>query len=130
MVNPWLTFLVFCLTTYGLCFLLADARIFGTDVHSFDLPEKIRAKGILPIRQLLINSGGAKEFLQCYFCTGVWMGMVAHYLLTLVFDESYWAYVHESITTPFYASYAVAAIVGGTVSYVINAFVSYLEMHQ
>ena len=88
-----MTFILFAATVYALCFLAADARIFGADTSayndvtvdgSYTAPEdlaQLPSTGTLPIRQHLLRWNFLREHLSCYFCMGVWAGPAAHIFL-------------------------------------------------
>jgi len=85
--------LLFAVLTYGLTFLLTDARIFGCDAKLWlDAPDPsrdCRDIGILKIRQRLLRYSFFQDLLGCYFCAGCWMGPLAHWLLTLGLGPRY-----------------------------------------
>jgi hypothetical protein len=82
------TLLVFCASTYGLAYLVADAKIFGCPTASYvEDPtdtEYIRSVGVLPIRQLVLRFGFFRKQFQCYFCLGVPSGATIHGLFLLL----------------------------------------------
>jgi hypothetical protein len=83
--------LLFAAATYGLTFLIADATIFGcsatkwNDAHQRELTiaerEELVTDGILHLRQYFLQFSFFQKLMGCYFCLGVWTGIVMHWLL-------------------------------------------------
>lgn len=92
-----MTFLYFAVTTFALCYLAADARIFGADVTAWNEvyfgseevtdedTEWLWGLGVLKVRQHLLWYDTIREHLGCYFCMGVWAGPAAHVILWTLF---------------------------------------------
>ena len=133
-----MTFLYFACTTFSLCYLAADARIFGADttawneVYFGDTPSSevddtwLYSLGVLKIRQYLLLSGAVREHLSCYFCMGVWAGPAAHALLRSLDFPQYWLQ-HANTTSGWTLGLLCAFLVGSCCSYFINAVMHRME---
>jgi hypothetical protein len=134
-----MSLLLFALLTYGLVFLLADARIFGCDAKEWNkalaLQEdcleigdqkllECQEKGILKWRQRLLRHSFFSDLLGCYYCTGWWVGPVAYWLLLGAGMQ--FTYVPDTIFQAV-VSTVVAAPLGGVSAYVIDTIVLRLE---
>ncbi len=129
---------LFSLAVYGLAFLLADAKIFGCPANGFpsdpteDDFAAVARKGMIPLRQLLLRIRFLRKLLSCYFCLGVWCGMVVHGLLyTLAHVNPYWrdSYSLWGPLEPLNViiSTLLAALVGGPVCYAVDLVITWLE---
>ena len=133
--------LLFAVATYGLTFLIADATIFGCSATRWNeylrrpTPQEhdeLQAEGILRIRQYFLRFRFFQKLLGCYFCLGVWTGIVMHWLLLayasvnpnwrnsyLLWGEiSPWSGVIGSV---------IAACAGGAFCFGIDRALAYLE---
>ncbi len=94
-----MTLILFAAVVYALCFLAADARIFGADTTAYnnitvdgnyaspeDLAE-LHSLGTLPLRQYLLRWNFLRKHLSCYFCMGVWAGPAAHIFLWHFYNQ-------------------------------------------
>lgn len=136
----------FILLTYGLCFLAADARIFGVDatryvetLHTPGVPatdeerEQIRKMGIVPLRQQALKVRFVREHLSCYFCMGVWAGPLAHWIsLQMTNFGSPWQMQDYFLNHPdtgigWVYGLICAFLIGGAGSYIVNTIVAALE---
>jgi hypothetical protein len=142
------TFLLFALTVYALCFLAADARIFGADTTAWiqirenpdqePLPsdlEWLDKAGFIRIRQPLLRVRFLREHLSCYFCMGVWAGPVAHTLwwhfynlpgVGLYVQDSYFLQ-HPHTGAGWALGLGLAFLLGSTSGFLLNTVVSALE---
>ncbi len=122
--------LLFALLTYGLVFLVADARMFGCDAklwNSGGSPEQDCLDiGILKIRQWFLKHDFFSELLGCYFCTGCYAGPVAHWLLIYGLGPQYALYPHGSAGTAVIMT-MVAMPLGGVVAFGIDTILLALE---
>jgi hypothetical protein len=139
-----MTFLYFVMITYALCYLAADARIFGIDTTAWnevyndyepaseDDEKWLYSIGIIPFRQqLLLNCRFSREHLSCYFCMGVWAGPLAHTLLYNLYQKqpepAVYALNHPNTTGGWAIGLLCAFLLGSCGSYVLNAVVHKLE---
>ena len=60
------SFILWTLAVYGIAFLLSDAKILSDWI---------------PLRPFLKRVKFLKELLECYFCTGIWVGVLFWALL-------------------------------------------------
>jgi len=131
---------------YGLCFLAADARIFGVDTTRYvetlhtlgivvtkDELEQIRTMGIVPLRQQVLRVRFLREHLSCYFCMGVWAGPVVHWIaMQMMSFGSPWQMQDYFLNHPdtsvgwLYGS-VCAFLIGATSSYLVNTVVAAFE---
>lgn len=123
--------LLFALLTYGLVFLLADARIFGCDAklwNSGGNPEvDCQDIGVFKLRQRLLKHEFFAHQLGCYFCVGCWLGPVAYWLLYFA-GANQALPAAESITAALAASVASIPL-GGACALVLDVVVSKLEIN-
>jgi len=140
-----ITFLLFFLVSYGIAFLAADASIFGVSTKAFlEDPtdtEYINDAGVLPFRRWLLQFPlpVVREFFQklmkCYFCMGVWTGVVSHLLLTTYayvnpnWGNSYFLWGPIDLKNLLVGS-VIAAVAGAVGNYVIDLVIGYLEQAQ
>ena len=135
--------ILFFLSTYGLAYLIADAKIFGCPVQSYledpDDYEYIDTAGIIRIRQVLLRSGllwgiparWAKELMRCYFCMGVWCGATVHLCFVFLAQEN--TKIRDSYlltsrsTAGFWICCGIAACAGSTSCYIIDLIIQKLE---
>jgi len=130
--------LLFAVATYGLTFLIADATLFGCSAHdypenpTYDEWEAIKQEGIVKIRQRVLRVRFFQKLLGCYFCTGVWTGIVMHWVLLWYahvnpsWRNSYLLWGPFELWSGLLGSF-VAACAGGTVCYGIDRAIVYLE---
>jgi hypothetical protein len=139
--------LLFAVATYGLTFLIADATIFGASATSWNAHlknpraegsaqlregEELFAEGILRIRQYFLQFGFFQKLLGCYFCLGVWTGIVMHWVLIALgyantnWRNSYLLWGEVSPESGVLGSF-VAACAGGSVCFAIDRALAYLE---
>lgn len=132
-----MTFLLFVLLVYGLCFLAADARIFGCDARSFgeicdqeavtaEDKQWIADSGVLPIRQHLLKIKFFRKQLACYFCTGIWMSTAAHVYLYHFFQTTY-VFWHPNTFGWWIFALIGTALIGASSSYLLDTIISALE---
>ncbi len=136
-----MTFLYFACCAFALCYLAADARIFGSDttewnnVYWGDVPftqdeeQHLLRMGIVQLRQRLLPINFIREHLSCYFCMGVWAGPTAHVLLWHLYrlqGSPYWLH-HPSTVTGWTLGLLASFLIGSCCSYVINAVLHKLE---
>lgn len=133
-----MSLLVFMLMVYGLCFLAADAKVFGTDATAYvdylEHPEgEVPSKGVLPLRQWLMRVRVIREHLSCYFCMGVWAGPLTHWIAMQVqwfgspWQTQDYFLNHPDTGVGWLYGCVCAFLIGAAGSYVINAVVSHLE---
>jgi hypothetical protein len=138
-----MTLLYLALITYGLCFLAADARIFGADATAFrevhdngSAPNDVAwlwSVGILPIRPFFMKVRFIREHLSCYFCMGVWAGPLAHYLLMTLtsfgppWQMSDYFLNHPDTGVGWTYGFICAFLFGAVSSYTINLCLQVLE---
>lgn len=132
------TLVLFSLLTFGFAFLIADAKIFGCPAKEFvpayddaaDGPT-VFDPGIIPIRQFFLRATFIRELLECYFCLGVWCGILAH--LTLLWMAQYNQLILNSyfiLSTDglgIVAGIFTAAVLGGPVCYITDLIVQIAE---
>ena len=139
--------LLFAVATYGLTFLIADATLFGCSATKWNAHlknpraeeweqlqehEELFAEGILHIRQYFLQFGFFQKLLGCYFCLGVWTGVVMHWVLIALGYEnpnwrnSYLLWGEVSLWSGVLGS-LVAACAGGCVCFAIDRALAYLE---
>lgn len=132
-----MTLLLFALLVYGLCFLAADARIFGCDARGYTEiyeqeeisevdKEWITKSGVLPIRQHLLKFRLFRELLSCYFCMGFWAGIGTHFYLRYYFQTDYILW-HPDDTWWWCLGLGGAAVIGASVAYILDVVISVLE---
>jgi hypothetical protein len=119
---------VFAFLSYGLVFLYAEAGIFGCGATAYkesisenppDL-EYIRSKGILRIRHHLLRFHFFQEQMGCFFCSGFWLGPVAHLALYYLLREGYIFY-HPDELPLWLLSFPVASVLGGVSAMVVDS---------
>lgn len=139
--------LLFAAATYGLTFLLSDATIFGCSATRWNAHlqnpkvkaseqmlehEELFADGILHIRQYFLQFGFFQKLLGCYFCMGVWTGIVMHWVLQAYahvnpsWRNSYLLWGAFEPWTAILGSF-VAACAGGAFCFGIDRVLVYLE---
>jgi hypothetical protein len=142
-----MTILHLIILTYGLCFLAADARIFGTDATGYvatlygDVAPtdeercELLTRGIVPLRQRILRVKFLREHLSCYFCMGVWAGPLAHYILMQVQQfgppwqiQDYFLN-HPDTGAGWAYGMGCAFLFGAVGSYCLNALISAVESH-
>ena len=133
--------LLFAAATYGLTFLLADATIFGCSATrwatylrnpTMEEHEELFADGILHIRQYFLQFEFFQKLLGCYFCLGVWTGIVMHWVfLAYAHVNPSWrnSYLLWGAFEPWTAVLGsfVAACAGGAFCFGTDRFLAYLE---
>lgn len=138
-----MTFLYFIITTFSLCYLAADARIFGADTTAWndiygsddsasdDDKRWLWGLGILKLRQNLLPSDFIREHLSCYFCMGIWAGPLAHWLLwnlyTVQGNVAAYCLYHPGTTFGWALGFTHAFLWGACGSYVLNAVLHRIE---
>jgi len=122
--------LLFALLTYGIVFLLADARLFGCDAKLWNAgsnPEQdCKEIGVFKIRQVLLRNSFFSDLFGCYFCTGCYAGPIAHWLLSYGLGSQYFLYSGVDLG-PAVVMTLISAPLGGAVAYIIDTVVSKLE---
>ena len=140
-----MSLIVFILLVYGLCFLAADARIFGTDttayvttLHGDVEPTEqdrvwVNSLGVIPLRQRLLRVRFIREHLCCYFCMGVWAGPLTHWIAMQMqnfgspWQTQDYFLNHPNTGVGWFCGCVVAFLIGAAGSYVVNAFIVKLE---
>jgi len=138
-----LTLICLAITTFSLCYLAADARIFGADTTAWNevynevpLAEEDKhwlwGLGILKIRQSVLHWDLIREHLSCYFCMGIWAGPLAHVLLWNFYQlnpDASVAYCLQHPNTPYWWTLGLtcAFLWGAGSSYFINAVLHRIE---
>lgn len=126
----FLSLLTFVLVVYGLCFLAADARIFGADTLAwnevYDDPrdgelEWLQQLGEIRVRQKLLPIKFFREHLSCYFCMGVWAGPLAHVLFWNFYVKNDYFLSHPSTIKHWVIGLVLSFLVGGSASFLLNA---------
>ncbi len=112
-------FIIFSFLTYGLAFLLADAKIFGRPVN-----DQTDESGIIPLRQHLLKINFVQKLLTCYYCLGVWCGAIVFWIIVLA--REYFT-VSLSGIGDYVAGTVLSAILGGPVCYAIDLMMQALE---
>ena len=123
--------LFFALLTYGIAFLLADARIFGCDAKLWNSgaepEETCKNIGVFKLRQHLLHFSFFSDLLGCYFCVGCYAGPIAYWLLW--FGQGSDHSLHFAATLSAAVVMTVVSIpLGGAVAYGIDAIVSKIEI--
>jgi hypothetical protein len=122
--------LLFALLTYGIVFLVADARMFGCDAKKWNVAgdpvRDCRDIGILKIRQRLLRYDFFSELLGCYFCTGCYAGPVAHWLLICGLGTAYPLYPQGPAGAAVIMT-LVSIPLGGVVAFGIDTILLALE---
>jgi len=144
-----LTFVYFATIVFSLCYLAADARIFGADTTAWhqvyhaedaifdeEAIDWIQGLGIFKLRQLLLPHKLFREHLGCYFCMGIWAGPAAHVLLWHLYQlragqtawtpAEYWLW-HPNTAYGWALGLVSAFFCGAVTSYFINAVLHRLE---
>lgn len=136
-----MTFIFFILVSYALCYLVADARVFGVDATvyneiydeeidptSADM-EWIQEVGVFRIRQVFLRNRLVREHMGCYFCMGVWAGPLAHTILWHFFSLTSTEYVfqHPHTASAWALGLLVTFLVGAPTTYVLNHLVLNME---
>lgn len=141
-----MSFLYFAFISYALCFLAADARIFGGDVTAWNELEEadasvddwawFRSLGFIRLRPPLLKVRFIREHLSCYFCMGVWAGPLAHTFLWRFYElraqrfmtshEDYWFW-HPNTALGWTLGLVGAFLLGSVCSYCINIILTALE---
>ncbi len=124
--------IVFSLVVYGLAFLFADAHIFGCDASSFKKDEKwddVKHIGMIPLRPLVLRFRFFRELLKCYFCIGVWCGLLVHPLLWHFFGQGYFL-CHPNKPLAWFEGLVLSALVSAPTCYIINLNVQWFEKRQ
>lgn len=137
-----MTFLYFVLMTYSLCYLAADARIFGTDTTAWnevylneyvldDDEQWLWSLGVFRLRQRLLTINALREHLSCYFCMGVWAGPLAHFILWNFYrvrgDSTAYVLNHPASLAGYAFGFLCAFLLGSVGSYVVNLVLHKLE---
>ncbi len=139
--------LLFAAATYGLTFLLADATIFGcsatqwkahlqnpteSEAERMAEHEELFAEGILPVRQYFLQFSFFQKLLSCYFCMGIWTGIVMHWVFLAYahvnpsWRDSYLLWGEFEPWTAVIGS-GIAAFAGCTFCYGVDRYLMYLE---
>ena len=129
-----MSFICFILICWGLCFLIADASLFGCDASSYptepndpqykDALKEAQQKGILKLRQKFLVFKFFRLQFKCYFCLGIWCGPATHLLLADVWGTSYWfAFGAPS----WYKIIFISSLVGAVSSYTFDKILGTLE---
>ena len=128
--------------TWALCFLLADAHIFGVDtvrvtklqaempVNVFCLKE-IRSMGIFRIRQKLLRSRYILSLFSCYFCLGIWVAPIGAFLtysILTVFNYPLFALPESVFSTYHMLALLAVDLLVSTGVYVFNLSITKLEI--
>jgi len=123
--------------TYGLAFLVADAKIFGCPVTDYlEKPEDIqyiKTAGIVQLRQQLFRYIILQKLLSCYFCMGVWCGAAIHLNILAMHHygvqnlSSYFLLVQSEDAIAIILSTVNAALLGGPACYTVDLAVKALE---
>lgn len=129
----------FALLTWGLAFLLADAKIFGCSTQHYvgsltagDSAEAchvLTQEGTLKIRNKLLRLKFFRDLLSCYFCLGIWCGPVAHIALRYGTPSHQWV-LHTSEQQGWILGLLLSSVLGGAACYVVNLLVGALERIQ
>lgn len=123
---------VLVLCAYGLAFLAADAHIFGVGSVKYQAeaqfwPRKEQLSvGILPLRFFLFRFRIMRELFRCYFCMGVWTGMITHALVLNLYGPRY--VLHHAMTWQAWVQgLAVAGLFCAPAVYVVDILIKLLE---
>lgn len=127
---------------FALCYLAADARVFGADTTAWDEvyadtdvsaedEEWLHSLGVLRLRQRLLAFRILREHLSCYFCMGVWAGPAAHLLLwyfygSFAYNSEYFL-LHESTVGGWVVGLVCAFLLGAPASYLVNSLLRRIE---
>ena len=125
-----MSLLLFAFLTFGLCFLLADAHLFGCDAQFYnevsddclatrDMKREAEQRGILKIRQHFLKLHFFRRLLGCYFCMGVWVGPLVHTYLYHTDPHYFW--LHDSSPVSWLLGLFGASVLGGATSLIINS---------
>ncbi len=130
---------IFALLTWGLAFLLADAKIFGCSSRAYAelLVENETAEahhilmqdGTLKLRNLFLKLRFFRDLLSCYFCLGVWCGPAAHLLLRWGLPDQQ-LIPHAGTATGWGLGLLMAAALGGACCYAVDLLFGALEKFQ
>jgi len=131
--------------TFALCYLAADARIFGADVTAWnevyhgELPatekeiQRVHNSGIFGFRQRVLIYEPVREHLSCYFCMSVWAGPLAHIILWYCSQQAaagwlnHYFLQHANTQTGWSLGLLCAFLLGAPSSYIINAVLYRIE---
>lgn len=140
-----MTLLYLAVTTFALCYLAADARIFGVDTtawnevylaQDYDDMEAwnrdvdwVWGLGVLKFRQHALYYNTIREHLSCYFCMGIWAGPLAHLILRTLFAMNNTTYhlSHPNTVEGWAFGLGCAFLWGAVGSYSINVVFHKLE---
>ena len=141
------------LLSFGLAFLVSDARIFGMSSKEYldiraeaeelddaelhdeatfkfqELEQILSREGILRIRNPLLRIRFYRELLSCYFCLGLWCGMAAHWLLVDFSRTSGMPYAlaHGTSLWAWLGGLAISGLVGAPLCYGFDLLYGWLE---
>lgn len=130
---------IFALLTWGIAFLLADAKIFGCStqeykmtLHADERPEEatylLKHGGIWKFRNFFLKNKFFQEMLGCYFCLGFWCGLCAHVLLHYASKHHF--IQHAGTFRGWALGLTLAGILGAVLSYLVNLIIGILENLQ
>ena len=142
-----MTLILFAAVVYALCFLAADARIFGADTTAYNSITtdngavsaedfaSLRDIGALPLRQYALRWNFLRKHLSCYFCMGVWAGPAAHIFLWHFYklqamgfaQEEHYILQHPATAAAWGLGCAYAWLLGSVCSYAIDTVLRRLE---
>jgi len=137
----YLSFIQFVCVVYALCFLAADARIFGGDAAAYNELENEGASeldwfwwrhlGVIRIRPVLMRLRFVREHLSCYFCMGIWAGPAAHLLLWWFYRDHLkdYCFQHANTADMWALGFGVTFLVGSACSYVVHTSLNWFEVH-
>lgn len=115
-----MSLIVFVLVSFGLAFMIADARIFGCDTEAYneapDDTKFIWSIGFLKIRPYLLQFRFFRELFSCYFCLGTWTGPVVYYALG-----------YPMFQRPTLLGFVLSALVSATGCYLLHSLVNFLN---
>lgn len=124
------TFFWFSIFCFGFALLAADAHIFGCNIYDYESGEENPYKiGIIPLRPYLFHFRFFRELFRCYFCTGVWCGVLTHLIFRDFYRENYWLW-HEATPLKWVEGITIAALTGAFVCYAVDLIFKCLERYS
>lgn len=125
-----LIFIVFFFLTYSVTFLIADAEVFGCSTMGYlqkpldeqdalERAEWIRTSGVLKIRQWFLHWPFFQKLFKCYFCLGLWGGVITHLFCYDFFGSSYFLF-HPNTLWSWVKGIGAAALLGAVGSAIID----------
>lgn len=130
-ITQLFTFFWFSIFCFGLVFLIADSHILGCNIYEYETSSKQKSSciGIIHLRHFLFKFYFFRELLRCYFCTGVWCGILTHILFRDFYGNTYWLW-HESTLLKWVEGILLASVTGAFISYFLDVIFKCLERYS